>query len=76
MSFITQHICNDSVRHAGLNERDLNYIFESTPKTNIVVKDGAALPLLNPALTGRGAAAHCFWVVILWRRVFGVDSCL
>ncbi len=61
----------------------------STPKTNIVAKDGAALPLLNPALTGRGqgwglyiihsqdvrdptptpplegrgAAAHCFWVV-------------
>ncbi len=58
-------------------------------KTNIVAKDGAALPLLNPALTGRGqgwglyiihsqdvrdptptpplegrgAAAHCFWVV-------------
>ena len=52
----------------------ITLIYESTPKNNIVVKDGAALPLLNPALTGRGAAAHCFGGVILWRRVFGVDS--
>ena len=32
----------------------ITLIYESTPKNNIVVKDGAALPLLNPALTGRG----------------------
>jgi hypothetical protein len=40
-------------------------IFESTPKTNIVVIDGAAAPL-----KGRGAAAHRFWVVFLVEKGF------
>ena len=31
-------------------------------------------PTPTPPLKGRGAAAHCFWVVFWWRRIFGVDS--